>query len=88
MRILGWFCFCLGISITILAVMVASVAPNSWFNMGRAFGFAIVFMLPLIILGWGLAHLKPKHLVCPNGCNITQSGTKFCGQCGSRLVRR
>lgn len=31
---------------------------------------------------------KPKQLVCPNGCNVTQAGSKFCGQCGSRLMWR
>jgi uncharacterized membrane protein YiaA len=29
---------------------------------------------------------KSKQLVCPNGCNITQAGSKFCGQCGAKLV--
>ena len=35
-------------------------------------------------------YTKEQHqqLVCPNGCNIKQEGTKFCGQCGSRLVWR
>lgn len=88
MRILGWFCFCLGISLTALAVMVASVASNSWFNMGRAFGFAIVFMLPLILIGWGLAHPKPKQVICPNGCKTVQQGTNYCGLCGARLIQK
>ena len=35
-----------------------------------------------------LSKLDVLHLICPNGCNITQAGSNFCGQCGSRLIRR
>jgi hypothetical protein len=31
---------------------------------------------------------RSKLLVCPNGCNITQTGSKFCGQCGAKLILR
>jgi hypothetical protein len=35
-----------------------------------------------------LGELLGKQLICPNGCNIKQEGSKFCGQCGSRLIWR
>jgi len=33
---------------------------------------------------------RPKidTTVCPNGCNIPQAGSNFCGQCGNKLIRR
>lgn len=62
---------------------------------GYAIGYAIVFLLPGILLYRKAAKkktiddkTKPKHLVCPNGCAIAQQGTNYCGLCGARLIRR
>ena len=62
---------------------------------GYAIGFAIVFLLPGILLYRKAAKkktiddkTKPKQLVCPNGCNIVQQGTNYCGLCGARLIQK
>lgn len=57
-------------------------------HIGYAIGFTVLFLLPGILLYIKTGKTKLKQLVCPNGCAITQTGSKFCGQCGSRLVWR
>lgn len=63
--------------------------------LGYAIGNAIVFLLPGILLYRKAiknktidGKSKPKQLVCPNGCNVAQQGTNYCGRCGTRLIWR
>jgi hypothetical protein len=88
MRAFGWLGFFLGICVVILAIMLGLASGDPWSGVGLKLGQTSIFSVPLMYFGWKAAHPKRKYLVCPNGCNITQAGSKFCGQCGSLLVRR
>ncbi|MGA7677330.1 MAG: hypothetical protein WCA51_03020 [Dehalococcoidia bacterium] len=61
---------------------------------GNSIG-ATVFLIPGIFLYRKAAKKKTiddktklKQLVCPNGCNVVQQGTNYCGRCGTRLIWR
>jgi len=64
-------------------------------HVGYAIGFTVLFLLPGILLYIKTAKkntidnkTKSQHFVCPNGCNVAQQGTNYCGLCGTRLVRK
>jgi len=88
MKDFGWLVFCLGICVVILAIMLGLVSEDPWSGVGLKLGQTLIFSVPLMYFGWRAAHPKRKRLVCPNGCNITQAGSKFCGQCGAKLIWR
>jgi uncharacterized membrane protein len=88
MRVIGWIGFFLGVCVVIIAIAIGLAAEDPWFGVGYRLGLTAIISVPLLLIGWKVSHPKKKCLVCPNGCNITQAGYKFCGQCGSRLVRR
>jgi hypothetical protein len=52
------------------------------------FWFFVVLFLGVLFAILAARRKTNRQLVCPNGCAITQTGSKFCGQCGSRLVRK
>jgi hypothetical protein len=97
MRIFGWVVFVIGILLGLLLLpLVRNVSlignpVTGYATLDMSAPIWILFVpLILIIVGmWlGMRKAKTKSLVCPNECNITQTGSKFCGQCGARLIWR
>lgn len=52
-----------------------------------ALTFLLVFLGGLFAILAARRRTHPRRLVCPNGCNIAQEGTKYCGLCGARLIQ-
>lgn len=98
MRIFGWVIFSIGIILGLLLlpsvrnVSLIGDPITGYVTIDRSVPIGILFVpLVLIVIGmWlGLSKAKTKkQLVCPNGCNITQTGSKFCGHCGAQLIWR
>ena len=96
MRIFGWVVFAIGLILGLfLLPLVRNVSLISTAGgnviIDRSVPIWILFVpLICIILGlWlGLSKPKAKNLVCPNGCNVAQQGTNYCGLCGVRLIRK
>jgi hypothetical protein len=95
MKVFGWTLFSISLLVFIwkglsLFVMFAKGIRYSLPTQIIGTIFLVCISIILAGVGWKLSHQKPKpkYLVCPNGCNITQAGSKFCGQCGTRLVQQ
>lgn len=92
MRIFGWVVFAIGLILVVLLLpLMGDELVSTGYNIytiSRVPYWVMLFPLLCIIFGlWlGIRKTKTKNLVCPNRCNITQSGDKFCGACGARLV--
>jgi uncharacterized membrane protein len=69
------------IGIFVIALFSPSLAHFLWFGLAALLSW---------VAYWGVKRSiqKPKQLICPNGCNVTQTGSKFCGQCGAKLIWR
>lgn len=67
------------IGVFVIAIFSPSVAHFVWFG--------LVVLLSWTAY-WGVKRSlqKPKQLICPNGCDIVQEGTNYCGHCGARLI--
>ena len=93
MRIFGWVVFAIGL---ILGLFLLPFVGKESYSADLSTTYVQVpywtLLLPslCICLGlWlGIRKTKRRSLVCPNGCNITQAGSKFCGLCGARLIWR
>lgn len=74
-----WALFFIGI--LIIAIFSPSLAHFLWFG--------LIAILAWVAY-WGVKRRiqKPKQLICPNGCNLVQKGTNYCGRCGARLIWR
>jgi hypothetical protein len=88
MRVVGWFGFFLGVCVVIVAIAMGLASKDPWFSVGYGIGLTSIISVPLMYFGWRASHPKKKRLVCPNGCNMVQEGTNYCGQCGAKLIWR
>lgn len=97
MRIFGWVVFSIGILLGFLLlpsvrnVSLVGDPIGGYVTIDQSVPILILLVpLILIIVGmWlGLSKTKTKSLVCPNGCKVIQTGSKFCGQCGAKLIGR
>lgn len=93
MKASGWILFSVGLLVFIwkgIALFIMFVGGIGHYLPTEIIGAIFVVCIGIILtsVGWMLSHRKSKQLICPNGCNITQAGSKFCGQCGSKLIMK
>ena len=74
-----WVLFIMGI--LVISIFSPSLAHYLWFGL-------VAFLACVAYLGVKRSIQGRKRLICPNGCVVKQSGSRFCGQCGASLIIR